>query len=184
VTVKVFADGSSGSRAGKPVGWGWIVSRDNKVLLAGYGGAPSGTNNVSELTAAIEGLEAVATRCRPFDGEAVLLVCDSQYVLGMASGAYTPTKNVELAEQVRALSIELGVTPVWVPGHTLKRDEWKTAEFHVLMNHRCDQLAKKGKLENTPQENPCNPEKATTNAASSTDTYTPTCASGSDTELS
>lgn len=71
--------------------------------------------------------------CGP--GETVELVSDSQYSLGMASGGYTPTKNLELAGLARKLAITLEIERFrWVKGH--RGDEF---------NERCDGLAKDAK---------------------------------------
>ncbi|CAB4127311.1 Ribonuclease H domain containing protein [uncultured Caudovirales phage] len=64
------------------------------------------------------------------------LVCDSQYVLGMASGRMSPNTNRTLVGKLRALSLELNVGTRWVRGHS--KETW---------NEHCDKLAKRGKLE-------------------------------------
>lgn len=138
--ISVYSDGSSGARGGKAGGWAFVVVRDEvEVITAGYGSDPSTTNNVMELTGAIRGLEAVAVAramglVRP--DELIELVSDSQYVLGLASGGYTPSTNLELAKEVKRLLSDLNGRTRWVRGH--QGDTW---------NERCDSLARKGKDE-------------------------------------
>jgi ribonuclease HI len=159
--ISVFCDGSSASSGGKPGGWAFVIVRDEKqVLVANYGGHPSCTNNVMELTAAIRGLEALKEL---MDKDIVSfsevreLVSDSQYTLNMANGGWTPSvdsegnvKNGALIEDLRGLARNLLSEDAvlssnihlkrprtrWVPGHT--GNTW---------NEKCDSLAKKGKEE-------------------------------------
>jgi ribonuclease HI len=71
----------------------------------------------------------------PKGPEAVLeVVSDSQYALGMASGAYSPTRNKELVADLRQLVLELNPRLRWVRGHG--SDIW---------NNRVDSLAKMAK---------------------------------------
>lgn len=131
--LSVYADGSSNGRSGSPVGWGWVVVRGDQPIFAGYGGALEGTNNTAELMGAIEGLEAVLASGIQ---EEVELVCDSQYVLGLGSGRYSPTTNLELAARIKALCQQLRVSFRWVKGHV--GDEF---------NERADSLANLGRRE-------------------------------------
>ncbi len=133
--ISVYADGSSSGRSDEPGGYGWLILNDGEPLLCGYGGDPSTTNNRMELMGALQGLLAVKHQV-PVGGRAVELVCDSQYVLGIASGRSTPLKNVDLCVPLRALFRELGAVDRWVRGHS--KEPW---------NERCDRFAKKGKLE-------------------------------------
>lgn len=138
--VSVYADGSSGAGGGKAGGWAFVIVRDEvEVLQAGYGGHPSTTNNVMELTGAIRGLEALVV-LRAFNlvraGEALELVSDSQYTLGMASGSYCPTTNLELAARIKQLTQDTKARTRWVRGH--EGNTW---------NERVDSLAGKGKRE-------------------------------------
>jgi len=135
--ILVWTDGSSHAKGGLPIGWGFVLTLDNYPIDANYGGKTRGTNNEAELTAAIQGLQAVKERMEKFPELKkcqVVLVSDSQYVLGLASGKYTPSKNVSLAKKVRALAKELNVKTRWVKGHS-----------GVIWNDRVDSLAKRGK---------------------------------------
>lgn len=136
--LSVYADGASSAKGGRPGGWAYVVVRDEvHVLAAQYGSDPVTTNNIMELTAAIQGLETAYALLRAGkirSDEVVELVSDSQYVLGLAAGAYVPEKNLELAKRVRELTLLLKARTRWVKGHT--GDVW---------NERCDSLAGRGK---------------------------------------
>lgn len=131
----VYCDGSSTGRADKPGGYGWVILKDGKPVHAGYGGSPKTTNNVMELTAAVKGLEALLAS-ELYKGEAVEVVSDSQYTLGIADGTYSPQKNVELAQKLKELVEKTKAKTRWVRGHS--GQEWQ---------ERCDSLAKRGKNE-------------------------------------
>lgn len=150
--IYVYADGSSTGRSNRPGGYGWIIVQDGKIRYAGHGGSPHTTNNLMEMEGAFQGLTALVRSGIRADGELVTLVSDSQYVLGIASGAYTPTKNLEEATALRGLASALSIRTQWVRGHSLLQGtDWKQYDQHVLMNERCDQLARLGKFENTPE---------------------------------
>lgn len=143
--ISIYSDGASSAKGGKPGGWAFVIVRDEaEVLACGYGGNPNTTNNVMELTGAIEGLKKAiglyaAGLIKP--EEPWELVSDSQYVLGMASGEWHPTKNVELANEIAKLAKSLNVRIRWVPGHS-----------GIVWNERCDSLAGRGKAEAQSQK--------------------------------
>lgn len=85
-----------------------------------------------ELTAVIRGMEAV--KGWVLAGELLEIVSDSQYALGMASGAHSPNANLDLCDQARLLGQALAPRFRWTKGHA--GDLW---------NERCDRLAKRGK---------------------------------------
>ncbi len=67
-----------------------------------------------ELHGALAALRAaVAHRWTPVE-----LVSDSQFVVTIASGSYTPRKDVELARELRAACVDAGATTRWVRGHS------------------------------------------------------------------
>jgi ribonuclease HI len=139
----VYADGSSNGNSTGAIGWGWVVLMDDRVLCAGSGGAPVGTNNVAELMGAREGLRALLSHPE-FEAMAgkvysIELVSDSQYVLGLANGAFSATKNVALATHVREICSRAIVSTRWVRGH----------DGHPI-NEMCDKLAKHGKYQYAP----------------------------------
>ena len=132
--ISVYADGSSHSSGGRPGGWAFVVLREGRPLASGNGGHPETSNNAMELMAAIRGLQAIE-RLYPSGTDLFLeLVSDSQYTLGMASGAYSPTRNRELVADLRQLTKALNPRLRWVKGHG--SDVW---------NNRVDSLAKMAK---------------------------------------
>lgn len=135
--ISIFTDGSSGAGGGKPGGWAWVIVRDGKPVATDLGSSPSTTNNIMELTAALEGLKAFCTlKIRgELPADAVELVSDSQYVLGCASGEWNPTKNLDLVNGLINLTKLVKPQLRWVRGHT--GDVW---------NERCDSLAHRAKM--------------------------------------
>lgn len=134
--IEVWTDGSSHARGGKPGGWGYVIVVDGNPVDGAYGGDPSTSNNRMELTGGIKGLEAASKLIYEYPGYQIVLKSDSQYMLGMASGAFNPSKNLDLALRIRELAIELDAKTEWVKGHS----------GHVF-NEIADKLAKSGKEE-------------------------------------
>jgi len=134
----VYADGSSGAGGGKPIGWGYVVVHDDKVLTAGKGGHPSGTNGQAELMAAREGLRALVFHPMflEISSHTIELVSDSQVTLGLANGSMNASKNVALATHLREICIKYSVRTRWVKGHNGEPG-----------NEMCDKLAGLGKAE-------------------------------------
>ena len=117
--VEIYTDGSA-TTADKPGGWAYVIIVDGKVYRERSGHLGKATNNVAELTAAIEGLTDVA-------GDIVLraapekyLVSDSQLVLKYATGEYQCRKFhlVPLYIKLKKLYGELNATTSWVRGHS------------------------------------------------------------------
>ncbi len=141
----LFTDGSSTGRANREWGWGWVMVKDDlegtsdRAILTGYGGGDSGTNNVAELTAAINGL-AHYEEYNCYDGKwlkpelPITLVSDSLYVLKIASGEYTPKKNLDLCKELRLLYLLTKAESLWIKGHS--GNKW---------NDMADKLSKQGK---------------------------------------
>lgn len=142
--ISVYGDGSSHARGGKPGGWGFVVVRrkdlagKSTVFAVDSGGDPFTSNNIMEMTALIKGLQCLA-RLRAQGvidrEEKVEVVSDSQYALGMASGAYSASKNLEVVAELRQAVLAVHVDSFrWVRGH--EGEKW---------NERCDGLAAIGK---------------------------------------
>ena len=138
----VSTDGASKGNPG-PASWGVIVIDNGVEQFAGGGYIGIHTNNVAEMTAAIEGL------LRTPEGSVVELITDSQYVQkGMTewrfgwirnnwvTSAKEPVKNKDLWVRLVALADKRKVTVTWVRGHN----------GHPL-NERCDKLANKAVAE-------------------------------------
>lgn len=130
--ISIYTDGSSSGRILGPGGWGYVVAIGDLVVGSHFGGAELATNNQMELMAAIKGLEAGQGVAR--NSDLIELVSDSQLVLGLASGRFSPTKNLELVEQLRKLFLSTKPSLRWVRGHN-----------GDPMNEMADELAKRGK---------------------------------------
>jgi ribonuclease HI len=133
--LSVYADGSSTGGTRGAVGWAWLITDHQVIVASGYGGTTNGTNNTAELQAAIDGLTK-ALESNLHVNNQIELVCDSQYVLGTASGTYNAVKNLELTQKLRQLAIQTNATFRWVRGHSGDK-----------MNEAVDFLAKKGRNE-------------------------------------
>ena len=135
-----YTDGACAPSNPGPAGWGVVV-------IAPAGGGESdhfgfigpGTNQIAELTAAIEGLSRVPP------GASVQLVSDSQYVLkgltewragwerkGWRNSKGDPVANQALWKKLFALADARRVTVRWVKGHNGDR-----------CNEKADALANK-----------------------------------------
>lgn len=146
VALTVYSDGSSSGRSKAPGGFGWLIVRDGEVLLCGFGGDSSTTNNLMELRGAYEGLEAVLRRRLRLPGEPVVLCSDSEYTLGFARGELVARHNLQETTRLTAAAKALEATTRWVRGHGLTQGmRWEEAHIDTLFNHRCDILAKHGK---------------------------------------
>lgn len=120
--VVMYTDGACKGNPG-PGGWGVVLQHgDHEKTL--FGGEQQTTNNRMELTAAIEGLQALKRDCR------VELYTDSVYVKdgitrwltnwkrnGWKTAAKKPVANQDLWEQLDALCARHDVHWHWVKGH-------------------------------------------------------------------
>ena len=133
--VEIATDGACKGNPG-PGGWG-VVLRMGSTEREMSGGEKLTTNNRMELTAAIEGLNALKRPCR------VTLSTDSRYVMdgltkwihgwrknGWKTSDKKPVKNAELWQALIEASAPHRVEWVWVKGHAGHPD-----------NERADRLA-------------------------------------------
>lgn len=135
--VDIYTDGACSGNPGTG-GWAAILSYNGvEKELAGF--MDDTTNNVMELTAAIEGLKTLKENCE------VDLYSDSAYLInsfnqrwidswernGWKTSSKNPVKNKELWEQLIALSKIHNINWIKVKGHS-------DNEY----NNRCDKLAK------------------------------------------
>jgi len=129
--VEVYSDGS-GTSFGNTGGWAFVVLVDGVKVHEASGSAKDATNNTMELTAALEGLKYVAKDMK-YNGADVVLISDSQLVLGFATGRWV-CKKLHLALLANSLNkhfTELKATDRWERGHQGEPN-----------NERCDELAK------------------------------------------
>jgi ribonuclease HI len=136
--VIIYTDGACRGNPG-PGGWGAILSYKG-VVKELYGGEKETTNNRMELTAAIQGLEALQKQCN------VVLNTDSKYVLqgitewlpnwkkrGWKTAGNKPVKNEDLWRRLDAARSSHAIEWKWVKGHSGHKD-----------NDRADELANLG----------------------------------------
>jgi ribonuclease HI len=137
-TVVIYTDGACRGNPG-PGGWGVILSY-KEVVKELYGGEKETTNNRMELTAAIQGLEALKKQCK------VELNTDSKYVLqgitewlpnwkkrGWKTAGNKPVKNEDLWRRLDAAGSQHTIEWKWVKGHSGHKE-----------NDRADELANLG----------------------------------------
>lgn len=138
--IEIYCDGSA-TQADLPGGWAFrVVADESSVIYEKSGHMLKATNNDAELEAALQGLlfikNAYEKAKRDFEEDDLHLVCDSQIVLGWASGQFRVRQEGK-AEKVRHLKhlVDImGVNLRWVKGHS--------DDQH---NIRCDKLAKKAR---------------------------------------
>jgi ribonuclease HI len=131
--IEIYSDGS-GNTFDSDGGWGFVMVVDGKKLKEGSGYLAKATNNTAELTAAIQGLKYVDAyiQAAKLTDHEVILISDSQLVLGYASGLYK-CKALHLSAlfiEIKNLYNSLKATTRWVKGHS--------GDEH---NEACDVLA-------------------------------------------
>ncbi|MGY5764078.1 RNase H family protein [Brachybacterium sp. DNPG3] len=122
MTITAAADGSALGNPG-PAGWAWYIDDDTWRA----GGWPHGTNNMGELKAVLDLLEATAVDA----DEHLKVLCDSQYVInsvtkwmpgwkrkGWRKADGKPVMNVELLKAIDAALVGRSVEFEWVKGHS------------------------------------------------------------------
>jgi ribonuclease HI len=121
-SVVVYTDGACKGNPG-PGGWGALLRwKEHEKEL--FGGERDTTNNRMELTAVIQALSALKSRCQ------VAIYTDSEYVRngittwihgwkqrGWRTADKKPVKNVELWQRLETLAAQHDVQWHWVRGH-------------------------------------------------------------------
>ncbi len=135
--VTIYTDGACSGNPG-PGGWGAILMYgDNKKEISG--GIKNTTNNVMELTAALEALKLLKFPCE------VDLYSDSAYLVnGFSKGwiynwqrnnwqtaSKEPVKNKEIWEAIYKMTKVHSVKFIKVKGHS-----------DNVFNNRCDEMAR------------------------------------------
>ncbi len=142
--IEVYTDGSATTRD-LPGGWAFVVLVDGTKTHEASGHLSKATNNVAEITAAIEGLSYVAGMQGLVGSDEIVLVSDSQLVLKYATGEYK-CKAFHLAPlfiKLRNLHGQLNLKTRWVKGHS-----------GDTYNEQCDKLAK------SARQNPAGPSSS------------------------
>lgn len=120
-----YTDGACAPTNPGPAAWGAVViSPDGQTVEPHKGFIGRGTNQIAEITAALEGLLRVP------EGAVVELVSDSQYVLkgltewragwerkGWRNSKGEVVANLELWKKLYAVADKRKVTTRWVRGH-------------------------------------------------------------------
>jgi ribonuclease HI len=123
--IHVWTDGACSGNPGA-AGLGVVILGDGpgQREISEYLG--EATNNIAELTAILRGLQAISDRTRT-----VIVYSDSAYSIGLLTQSWKAKKNVELVEQLRALTRTFrDLRFVKVAGHA-----------GIPLNERVDQLA-------------------------------------------
>ncbi len=124
--ITIYTDGAAKGNPGQ-AGWGAVFLRDGKVFEIG-GRSEHATNNIMELTAAIEALKYIKNNIS--HDVNVEIVSDSKYVIlgvtewignwmqnGWRNAAKKPVLNRELWEELHSLNQELQPKWTYVKGH-------------------------------------------------------------------
>ena len=146
--VKAYTDGACSGNPG-PGGWGVYLVAENNVgeivkEEALYGKDKETTNQIMELTAAIQALESLKRK-----NVEITIFTDSKYVIdgitrwifgclknNWSTASKKPVANRLLWEELLDLTKNQNVEWVWVKGHT-----------GILGNEKADSLAVKGREE-------------------------------------
>jgi ribonuclease HI len=127
--VRIWTDGSCHPNPGGPGGWACILEfRGVRKELSGQLSAT--TNNRAEIQALIEALKALKRPC------SIRWTTDSEYTIWALNKARrgvvfkSKTKNRDLLETLKNVSVGHEITPCWIRGHTGHPE-----------NERCDELA-------------------------------------------
>jgi ribonuclease HI len=142
MNVEIYTDGACRGNPG-PGGWGVLLRFAGKEKTL-KGSEPHTTNNRMELTAAIQALTALSRSCE------VDLYTDSQYVRkgilewlkqwkknGWRNSKKEPVKNVDLWQQLDALTLQHQIKWHWVKGHS---GHVENERADALANEAIDEL--------------------------------------------
>ncbi len=129
--IIIYTDGAARGNPGK-AGWGVVFIMGNKIFELG-GRADHATNNIMELTAAIEGLKYVKFKMSKTVFDSVEIFADSKYVItGINEWIHNWLKNNwRTANKKAVLNQEL-----WQELHALNQ-EFKP-KWHYVKGHNGD----------------------------------------------
>jgi len=135
-TIRIWGDGSCAPNPG-PGGWGAIIERDGRREELS-GNHPASTNNIMELTAAIEALRQTPPGCH------IVLTTDSLYVkdgitkwiVNWKKKGWRKSDGKPVLNQPQWLALDEAVSQRHV------RWEWVRGHIGHPENERCDELAR------------------------------------------
>ncbi len=121
---KVFSDGGCAPHNPGPAAWGAVIETPDGQVIERFQFIGHGTNQIAELTGAIEGLKVTPP------GTRVTLVSDSQYVIkgltewrrgwerrSWRNSQGEPVANAALWRELFAIADARELTAKWVRGH-------------------------------------------------------------------
>lgn len=118
--IEVYSDGS-GNTLASDGGYGWRIVIDGAFHEEGSGYIPQATNNIAEITAAIEGLTRTSSIIQQngWTMSKVVLISDSQLVLGYASGKWRcKAEHLKpLCQRLQFIYNCVDAETRWVRGH-------------------------------------------------------------------
>jgi len=134
--IHIWSDGACSGNPG-PGGWGTIILRDGvKQELSGYHHLT--TNNIMEMTGALEGIRQTPEGCR------LIITSDSQYLVkGMTTWMKSwKNKNWKKADGKPVLNKSIWMALDKEAG--LRDIQWQWIKGHAghPQNERCDELAR------------------------------------------
>ncbi len=134
--IEIWSDGACSGNPG-PGGWGTIVMLDGSYLEFSDG-SPRTTNNIMEMTGALEGIKKTPA------GSKIILTSDSQYLV---KGMTQWLKNWKKKNWKKADGKEVLNKDLWkeLDKEASKRQiEWVWVKGHAghPENERCDELAR------------------------------------------
>ena len=135
-TVTLYTDGACSGNPG-PGGWGCILEY-NGVQKELSGGETETTNNRMELTAVIEGLQALKESCT------VELYSDSKYVIDALQKGWAESwrqKGWRKADKKPALNPDLWEILLKLTARHEMHYHWVKGHADNPMNNRCDEMA-------------------------------------------
>ena len=135
-TVTLYTDGACSGNPG-PGGWGCILEY-NGVQKELSGGETETTNNRMELTAVIEGLQALKESC------IVELYSDSKYVIDALQKGWAESwrqKGWRKADKKPALNPDLWEILLELTARHEMHYHWVKGHADNPMNNRCDEMA-------------------------------------------
>lgn len=134
--IILYTDGACSGNPG-PGGWGFVMKFGDQTF-EDSGFLAHTTNNAMELTAVIEGIDAL------IDPQNIIVVSDSKYVCdGMRSWMHGWAKRgwkTASGKEVKNIALWKEVYRLWEK-HTIKEVRWVKGHAGHSENERCDFLA-------------------------------------------